>query len=237
MIQLPRLRLSVLFLPLPTLACNPIRQTPLRTFESEYSCTEVLLPLSNAKTHKRREKIEHTCFFVPVLKPVTLLVKNAGLQAATASWQASKSLTLQSRDTHVGKERHTILPITANHFQLVQSLCTILRYKGGIAQHTSNRQHTGDQTALHRIMGGQLSLLQRMDMGLMDARILTILHQDDDVLTNGSSQEYTTSCSCTKDWIETFICFLACSSGISNSNIGTRVCRCQEPASQIFHLE
>jgi hypothetical protein len=30
-------------------------------------------------------------------------------------------------------------------------------------------------------MGGQLSLLQRMDMGLMDARILTILHQDDDV--------------------------------------------------------
>jgi len=52
---------------------------------------------------------------------------------------------------------------------------------GGIAQHTSNRQHTGDQTALHRIMGGQLSLLQRMDMRLMDARILTILHQDDDV--------------------------------------------------------
>jgi len=46
--------------------------------------------------------------------------------------------------------------------------------KGGIA-------HTGDQTALHRIMGGQLSVLQRMEMGLVDARILTILHQDDDV--------------------------------------------------------
>jgi len=68
--------------------------------------------------HKRREKVEQTCFFVPVLKSVTLLVKNAGLQAATAS---------------------------------------------------------GDQTALHRIMGGQLSVLQRMEMGLVDARILTIL--------------------------------------------------------------
>jgi hypothetical protein len=57
--------------------------------------------------HKRREKVEHTCFFVPVLKSVTLLVKNAGLQAATASWQASKSLTLQSRDTHEGSERES----------------------------------------------------------------------------------------------------------------------------------
>jgi hypothetical protein len=90
-----------------------------------------LLPLSNAKTHKRREKIEHTCFFVPV----TLLVKNAGLQAATASWQASKSLTLQSRDTHVGKERESGETQYAPHHCKLFPTCPELVHNIEICKH------------------------------------------------------------------------------------------------------
>ncbi len=53
-----------------------------------------------------------------------------------------------------------------------------------------------------------------------------------------SSKEYTTSCSCVKDWSKADSCLLRFSQAISSRDICTRVCRCKQSSIvQTFHLE